>query len=198
MKTITSENSRFPNPEKSVSNLVIGLWGKKRLEELSQQPSTPAIEQTIGRLNKLNGGEAIVEQPVIIDDNFAHICIISRAAQTLWFDEKVERIEFDQFLSAAFPDGAPNSVIARDEPYTIAELEELIRSERSVPIPGYIDVKDTDGSIKKVIIADVLDEKTVHRENLFGEFVFEKSTTDIYGFDGDDRPIHRRTNGGVA
>lgn len=190
MKTITSENSRFPNPEKSVPNLVIVLWGKKRLEELSQQPSTPAIEQTIGRLNKLNSGEAIVEPPVIIDDNFVRICIISRAAQTLWFDEKVERIEFDQFLSAAFPDGAPNSVIARDEPYTIAELEELIRSERSVPIPGYINVKDTDGSIKKVIIADVLDEKTVHRENLFGEFVFEKSTTDIYGFDGDDRPTY--------
>ena len=190
MKTIISENSRFPNSKESLPNLIISKWVKEKLNILSNLPSTPANEITIKRLNNVKSGEAIVEPPVIVNDSFVKICIISRAAGVLWFDEKIKRISFDDFLNTIFSKQEANSSIYREIPYTIQELEAIVRSEKSLPIPGYINVQDSDKSIKKVIIADTLNDQTIQREKLFGDYLFEKTKTNIFGFAGDPTPIY--------
>ena len=132
----------------------------------------------------------MIEPPILVDDDKVKVCILSRKVGTLWLDEPVNKITFDEFLSLAFPETLPNSVLYRAEPYTLEELEAIIDSERTAPVPGYIDVIDETGKTIKVIIGDVLDENTVHREALFGEFKFEKATTNVYGYDGDAYPAY--------
>lgn len=190
MRTITSEAQRFPNPKSFLPVLVVKNWVEKRIVELENEPETAASKTTLEKLRGIDIQSALIEPPILIDADKVKVCILSRKVGTLWLDEPVMKITFDEFLALAFPETVPNSVLYRAEPYTLEELEGIIDSERSAPVPGYIDVIDETGKTIKVIIGDVLDENTVHREALFGEFKFEKATTNVYGYDGDAYPAY--------
>lgn len=190
MRTITSEAQRFPNPKSFLPVLVVKNWVEKRIVELESEPETAASKATLEKLRGIDIQSALIEPPILIDADKVKVCILSRKVGTLWLDEPVMKITFDEFLALAFPETVPNSVLYRAEPYTLEELEAIIDSERSAPVPGYIDVIDETGKTIKVIIGDVLDENTVHREALFGEFKFEKATTNVYGYDGDAYPAY--------
>lgn len=188
MRTIISEAQRFPVPTASVPALVIKNWIAKRIAKLESGPMTAHEARTLQKLRNIDIGMVVIEPPVIIDENRVKICILSRKVGTLWLDEPVDKISFEDFLSLAFPNAIPNSTLYRAEPYTLAELEALIDSEVSAPVPGYVDVIDENGKQVKVIIGDVLTEETVHREALFGDYKFEKNVTTVYGYDGDAYP----------
>lgn len=190
MKTIEKEINRLPDPKKSLPNLVIRNWIKERIEELSLKPQTVPIISTIEKLKNSNPDEMIIEPPVISTDDNVKVCIVSRKVGALWYDINVRKLSFNEFLDYCFENKECNSSIYKEEPYTLEELEALFRSDKSVPVPGYINVKDSDGIVKKVIIADVLDETTVHREKLLGEFLFEEVKTNIYGFPEDNQPTY--------
>lgn len=194
MRTIVSESQRFPNPKAYLPILVVKDWVEKRIIELGKQTQTPAIAQTLEKLKKIDVQTALIETPVIIEENRVKVCILSRQLGTLWLDEPIKKITFDDFLSLVFDDVIPNSTLYRAEPYTLTELEAIVRSDKSAPIPGYINVVDETGKVKKAIIGDVLNEDTLHREALFGEYGFEKATTDVYGYDGDGRPVYPFTS----
>lgn len=188
MKTIEKEINRLPDPKKSLPNLVIRNWIKERIIELSSKPQTVPIISTIEKLKNSNPDEMIIEPPVIQSEENVKVCVVSRKVGTLWYDAVVRKLSFNEFLEYCFPNKECNSSIYKEEPYTLEELEQLFKSDKSVPVPGFIDVKDSDGKIKKVIIADVLDETTVHREKLLGEYLFEDVKTNIYGFPEDNQP----------
>lgn len=190
MKTIEKEINRLPDPKKSLPNLVIRNWIKERIIELSSLEQTDDIISTIKKLNNSNPDEMIIEPPVISTEDNVKVCVVSRKVGVLWYDVNVRKLAFNEFLEYCFENKECNSSIYKEEPYTLEELETLFRSDKSVPVPGYIDVKDSDGIVKKVIIADVLDETTVHREKLLGEFLFEEVKTNIYGYPEDNQPIY--------
>lgn len=190
MKTIEKEINRLPDPKKSLPNLVIRNWIKERIIELSSLEQTPSIISTIEKLKNSNPDEMIIEPPVISTEDNVKVCVVSRKVGALWYDVNVRKLSFNEFLGYCFENKECNSSIYKEEPYTLEELETLFRSDKTAPVPGYIDVKDSDGIVKKVIIADVLDETTVHREKLLGEFLFEEVKTNIYGFPEDNQPTY--------
>lgn len=191
MRTITTESSRLPDPDSYFPALVVKNWAAKRIAQLEAKETLTAAEaKSLERIKAVSANTTLMEPPVLGDNNEVKVCILSRSAGTLWVDEPVPKVTFDEFLVLAFGESIPFSTLNKAEPFTIEELTALANGDVSAPIPGFIHVLDSEGGKHLCIIGDVLDESTVDREKLFGKYKFEKSVTEVYGYVGDNRPAY--------
>lgn len=153
MEKLINNHCHFPDPETSIVTLIMSDWREARIKMLQGKPQTDAVKKSLKRVTSAIVNQMLMEPPFIMDNNTMKVCLISRAAGTLWYDEIVNKLQWPRFLKKIDPNGdfgkletKTPGVITKDD------LMELAKNLNYTADEPTVYLSDIEGSDEKALI----------------------------------------------
>lgn len=128
MQKLVDKHCHFPEPDTSIVTLIIKQWAADKYAALNLKPQTTAVKKSKARLEKADPRTMLMEIPSIETEIDMMVCLISRLAGTLWKDETVRKLLWDEFFKVidaesklhTLPTTTPD-VLTKDDLFALAD-----------------------------------------------------------------------------